>query len=326
MKIDFVVTWVDSNDRNWQTNKAKYCPDDVKLNDNARYRDSGLFKYWFRSVEKYAPWVNKIFLVTEGHLPEWIDISNEKIVHVKHSDYIPEKYLPTFNSNVIELNLHRIEELSEYFVLFNDDLFLNSEVHPEDFFKNKLPKELGIYSPIPPHDEYSMMVFNDVRIINKHFSNRKNRLKNWRKLISYKYGISQFRNLFIFMWNDAIGYFNQHITTAFLKSTFFDVWEKEEEALDQVCMNKFRTMLDLNQWLMRYWQIENGKFEPRDKNFGVYLNVDNTKGISKEIKGNKKVLCINDISYDDMNAEKEDTILITKLFEEKFPSKSIFEL
>lgn len=128
------------------------------------------------------------------------------------------------------------------------------------------------------------------------------------------------------MWNDAIGYFNQHITTAFLKSTFFDVWEKEEEALDQVCMNKFRTMLDLNQWLMRYWQIENGKFEPRDKNFGVYLNVDNTKGISKEIKGNKKVLCINDISYDDMNAEKEDTILITKLFEEKFPSKSIFEL
>ncbi|WP_293731027.1 Stealth CR1 domain-containing protein, partial [uncultured Actinobacillus sp.] len=68
-KIDFVVTWVDGNDPVWQASKAKYAKEaNVILNSEARYRDWEIFKYWFRAVEKYAPWVNKIFLITEGHL------------------------------------------------------------------------------------------------------------------------------------------------------------------------------------------------------------------------------------------------------------------
>ena len=51
-------------------------------------------------------------------------------VEVKTEEFIPKEYLPTFNSNVIEMNLHRIENLSEKFILFNDDLFILRKIKP----------------------------------------------------------------------------------------------------------------------------------------------------------------------------------------------------
>ena len=102
--IDFVVTWVDGNDPAWQQEKQKYTAvnADVRVN---RYREWDQLKYWFRAVEKYAPWVNKIHFVTWGHLPEWLDTTNPKLNIVNHKDYIPEEYLPTFSSHTIELHL-----------------------------------------------------------------------------------------------------------------------------------------------------------------------------------------------------------------------------
>ena len=124
VKIDLVVPWVDGNDITWLEEKRKYSSVSwSEGNSNSRYSPSDNFKYWFRSVEKFAPWINKIFFVTYGHLPEWLDISHPKLRIVRHDEYIPKEYLPTFNSHVIELNLHRINDLSEYFILFSDDVF-----------------------------------------------------------------------------------------------------------------------------------------------------------------------------------------------------------
>ena len=101
-KIDFVVTWVDGSDPKWLAEKKKYNSSINVEEEICRYRDMKIFKYWFRAVEKYTPWVNKIYLITWGHLPDWINTSNEKLVIVNHEDYIPKKYLPTYNSNVIK--------------------------------------------------------------------------------------------------------------------------------------------------------------------------------------------------------------------------------
>jgi len=129
--IDFVVTWVDCNDAKWQEQYAKYKGTKLKLDaeEGARYRENNMFKYWFRAVEKYAPWVRKIHLITADQKPAWLNINHDKLNLVSHKDYIPEQYLPTFNSNVIELNIHRINDLSENFVLFNDDIFLKKNFH-----------------------------------------------------------------------------------------------------------------------------------------------------------------------------------------------------
>src|SRR5574344_1149949 len=139
--IDFVIPWVDGTDENWILEKNKFDNmNDINLdNGESRYRDWQLLKYWFRGVEKYAPWVHKIYFITWGHIPNWLNVNNEKIVIVNHKDYIPDKYLPTFNSHTIELNMHRIKNLSENFVYFNDDTFIINKVDQNDFFRKNLP-------------------------------------------------------------------------------------------------------------------------------------------------------------------------------------------
>ena len=102
MKIDFVIPWVDGNDPAWQEERRKYKPDTGADASAARYRDMGILKYWFRAVEAYAPWVNRIHFITWGHLPEWMNTDHPKLHIVNHKDYIPAEYLPTFNANPIE--------------------------------------------------------------------------------------------------------------------------------------------------------------------------------------------------------------------------------
>lgn len=127
--IDFVLIWVDDKDPKWIAEKNKYKSNDIQINvqsdSEVRYRDWDNLKYWFRAVEKYAPWVRKVHFVTCGQKPTWLNENNPKLRLVNHSDYIDEKYLPTFSSHVIELNLHKIPGLSERFVYFNDDTFIN---------------------------------------------------------------------------------------------------------------------------------------------------------------------------------------------------------
>ena len=126
--IDFVVTWVDASDPEWLSQKEKYHTElshsEKKDNSSFRYREWGMFRYWFRAVEQYAPWVRYVWLVTCGHTPEWLNTEHPKLRVVRHEDFIPKEYLPTFSSICIELNLWRISGLSEHFVYFNDDMYL----------------------------------------------------------------------------------------------------------------------------------------------------------------------------------------------------------
>lgn len=122
-QIDFVITWVDGNDPDWKEEKNRFTSTSEDDNRVQRFRDWNNLQYWFRGVEKFAPYVHKIYFITWGHIPAWLNINNKKLIIIKHSDYMPSKYLPSFNSNAIELNMHRIKGLSEKFVYFNDDVF-----------------------------------------------------------------------------------------------------------------------------------------------------------------------------------------------------------
>ena len=82
-----------------------------------RYRNWENLQYWFRGIEKFAPFVNKIHFITSSRVPEWLNMNNPKLNVVRHSDYIPEEYLPTFSSIPIELNLHRLEDLRRKFCI-----------------------------------------------------------------------------------------------------------------------------------------------------------------------------------------------------------------
>ena len=124
--IDIVIPWVDGADPDWNNLRKQYDNYGKGIcgaNTEIRYQSWDNLYLWFRAIEKCMPWVHKIFFITYGHIPAFLDIHSSKLRIVRHEEYIPKEYLPTFNSNTIEMNLHRINELSENFILFNDDLF-----------------------------------------------------------------------------------------------------------------------------------------------------------------------------------------------------------
>ncbi|WP_105630012.1 capsule biosynthesis protein CapC, partial [Cronobacter malonaticus] len=90
--------------------------------------------YAIASLVRHLPWVNKIYLVTDGQCPLWIDeFINLEVVD--HKEIIDTAYLPTFNSHVIEANLHKIRGLNENFIYFNDDVFVARDLCKSHFFK-----------------------------------------------------------------------------------------------------------------------------------------------------------------------------------------------
>ena len=330
MKIDFVLAWVDGSDKSWQEIKKKNDTEKKTANNNeSRYRDWNQLKYWFRGVEKFAPWVNKIYFVTCGQKPEWLDENNPKIVLVNHKDYMKEDYLPTFSANPIELNFHRIKGLSEHFVYFNDDMFIINPVKEGDFFKNGLPCDSYCESPLFMYgagSSFPYMLVNDSEIIAKHFNKREYIKKNLFKYLNIKYGLkSNITNLFMMRYKQFSGFSYPHIPSSFLKSTYEEVWNNEEEVLDSVSKNKFRTNNDVNQYIFKAWQYCTGKFMPRSLKFGDNIPITNENSkLIKTIKGSRyKVLCINDSSnIKDFEKTRNE---INMAFEEKFKDKSSFE-
>lgn len=326
--IDFIITWVDANDKKWQENKAKYDErlTDVNMNTESRYRDWGILKYWFRSVEQHAPWVNKIFFVTEGHLPEWLNVEHDKLVIVKHSDFIKEKYLPTFNSNVIELSFSNIHGLSDHFVSFNDDMYLNKDVLPDDFFLKGVARDSGIFSPILPiSGTIDSIILNNIEIINDNFD-KKNILKQYfNKYFHLSYGKHLVKNIVTLPWDKVLGFYDNHIPISYDKTVYKEVLQKNIEIVDKTLSNKFRTREDINHWLVRYWQLCTGKFIPRSTSFGAYYNLGvQHKEVIEEIKNSRhSVICLNDNDLlDDFEKYREELV---SEFERKYSEKSRYE-
>lgn len=334
MKIDFVIAYVDGNDHEWQEEKKKYYTDEydsISDSSDKRFRDWGTLKYWFRGVDKFAPWVHKVFLITYGHYPEWMNLEYDKLEIVKHEDYIPSKWLPTFSSHTIELNMHRIEGLSEHFVYFNDDMFLIRKVEPDFFFRRGLPRDSAILRMWPSIDmngsQPFIMPLFDVDVINKNFNKYKSVFTHLDKWISPYYGMEILSNLFLIPTNRFTGFSERHLMNSFLKSTFTEVWEKESDILEKTCSNRFRTVVDVNQYLIRYWQLASGNFYPRSCDIGRSRKIsrDNMGEIKSFFHNSKyKAICLND---DDMSNEEFEELQgeITSLFEEILPDKSNFE-
>jgi hypothetical protein len=284
-------------------------------------------RYWFRGVEKYAPWVNNIYLVTCGHYPEWLNTDNPKLKLVKHTDYIPKELLPTFNSNTIEMNFHRIEGLSEQFVLFNDDLFLISDTVPEDFFVDGKPCEsaiLGVISSQSISDVFPHIVLNNCAIINKHFDKKKVIREHRDKFFSLKYGKDVVRTISMLPFVYFSWFYDSHLPASHLKSVLEEVWKAEPEALYNGTKSRFRSINDVNHWLVKAWYICKGQFVPRGLKWGRKFELGVDTGECDYIVNHKgKVICLND-SSDKIDFEKEQRSL-KEAFEKILSEKSRFE-
>ena len=330
-KIDFVIAWVDGSDPKWGKEREKYnnIVDSTQDVDVVRYRDWENLQYWLRAVEKYAPWVNRIHFLTWGHIPNWLNLSNPKLNIVRHEDYIPKEYLPTFNSHTIELNMHRIKGLSEKFVYFNDDMFLTNYVKKEDFFKNGLPCDTFALDTIFFEKESAgAYIANNMEIINKHFEKDIIQKKLfWKKWFKIKYGINKlYRTMVLSKWHYFPGFFNDHLPTSLLKSTLEEVWNKEKEVLHNTCLDKFRSKRNVNQWIFKYWNLASGNFYPRKGKFGrcFHLIGKYPYGIQEVIEKKKYyMVCLNDTPR--IKSFETHKKIINSSFEKVLSEKSSFE-
>lgn len=337
--VDFVIIWVDGSDPIWLAEKNKYLvlqnPDaDIDVRD-IRYRDWDILKYWFRGVEKYANWVNKVYFITCGQTPQWLNLESQKLIFVKHEDYISKEYLPTFSSHPIELNLHKINNLSEHFVYFNDDMFLLKPVKKELFFRNGLPVHPARFSYVQTRENgvYPYILLNDMFLINRHFtpstlstkerskwlSIRTNKLKDLIKNIAY-----------CLVGNYAyIGFGNEHLPVPCLKSTMETIWEKEGEVLTSTTSHRFRDMRDVNQYIFRYWDLCSGKFVPiRKERLGKCVSIQNHVEVAcADIRKQAyPMICLNEgDAFDDQLFQQMKNEII-QAFEAILPEKSSFEI
>ena len=340
IKIDFVLPWVDGSDREWLAQKCKYLESANKLSHNPeanadnRYRDYGLLKYWFRGVERFAPWVNQVFFVTCGQKPDWLNESHPKLRLVNHKDYIPADYLPTFQSNTIELNLHRIADLSERFVLFNDDTFLLRPVEPEFFFRKGLPVlpcDLRI-----PYWLASGGLTTPTLTANSAALSRSLNVKHlvwsniWKYADVYHLGFRHAaKNILSFVINGIVipGSFG-HLPQPHLKSTFDEIWQKQPHILDATSRNRFRTDDCVNQWLACAWDMISGRFYPANANRrGMFVTIDDSKYITQICDAIRQqtspMLCI---SEKNTGPEMEQCFLdMSQAFGKLLPEKSSFE-
>jgi len=328
-KIDFVVTWVDGNDEKWLEEKNKFSKvkTDRDTNTKNRYRDMKTMKYWFRSVEKYAPWVNKIYFVTWGHLPEWLNTNNEKLVIVNHKDYMPKEILPTFNSNAIEMYIHKIDGLSEKFIYFNDDVFLGKKVKPTQFFVKGKPKDSFVFNALSACGNRTLngIISNNLELISQKFNKKEVIKKNFSKIVNLKYGVDLIRSLIFFSRNEFTGMLNPHMGVSYLKSSFEEVWDAYGERIKETTSNRFRTENDVSHWLVRYWQLMKGEFIPkRIKEDRYFDNYDSLEDICKAITKKKyRMICINDSKIEGDFDEFANGVV--SAFEKTLPEKSSFE-
>lgn len=137
-KIDLVIPYVDNTDKVWQQAFIDYCNCHRLQNKIAdlhtdRYEDIGLINYQLKLINKYMPFVDRIFLLLMNREQTPKDLpSNVQIIY--HAQFIPQRFLPTFNSTTIEMFLWNIKDLGEYFIYANDDMLPFKQLKKSDFF------------------------------------------------------------------------------------------------------------------------------------------------------------------------------------------------
>jgi len=301
--IDIVVPYVNNSDPMWLKEFLRYKSNNGDRGSN-RFRDLGIFKYFFRGVDKCCPWINNLFLVVQGEsqVPKWLNRNNPKIKIVYHDDYIPKSYLPTFNSNVIEDFIYRIPNLSKNFIYCNDDMIFLKPLQPTDFFDNGRPigvKRIDTESYKKNGTSiFHHMLFNTVMSFNL--------IAKTGKLIKYK---------------------DFHLPIPYDKSIWESTWEHHGKKIeDSLKGSTFRLPKNIIHWLFYYLQMYTGitKDDPNYLLQNGYLSLSDTS--KPEDIRNKldtaAAICINDCIKNNMGIVKK----CKDLLEQHFPEKSSYEL
>ena len=320
-KVDLVYMWVDGNDPEWRAKRNHYMNGGEKstsegVND-ARWRDNEELRYSLRSVEKFASWINHIYIVTDGQCPEWLDTSNPKISIIDHKQIMPAEALPVFSSSAIESCIYRIPGLSEHFIVGNDDTMFTKPTTQELFFN-----EDG--SPI-----VRLMRFNRKKALRR--GNYFGMIYRMQDFIREDFG-------------KEIYLAPHHNFDAYLRSDYeFCVENLHAEKWSATSHHRFRHEEDMHRSFISYYMVAVGHATMRK--VGRYNNIKGFFGRIKAVLTNRfandsrvinnhskdyaaqlatynpMMICVNDSE----RAKPEDGKRMAEYLKELYPAKSSFE-
>lgn len=286
--VDLVVPFVDNNESVWRKVFYKYCNktkqyDRMGSIEGPRFDNPGLFEYCLRCIDKFMPWIRKIHLIVSNieQVPEYIN--KEKTHIVLHKDIIPEKYLPTFNSSMIEMFITNIEGLSEHFIYINDDMYALSPLLKEDFFTDdgKIKMNFSKKNILDNDNQFRRMCLNGFQHI--------------AKALNYEV-------------DEHIFLKPSHSFTPMIKSHCIDCLNKIKEFVYSN-INPFRTEFDHNQYIYSsYEKITNNSVDSNIKFSYIDLNLDIEFIINKLTSNKYQIICINDTEIKNRSRLQIDTI------------------
>lgn len=296
--IDLIITYVNNADRNWlqdfirTTSLHKPTP--------TRFRSWGTLKYLFRGIESYMPFIRNVILVVarESQVPTWVDKSKVRIVY--HRDFIPEQFLPTFNSCTIESYFWRIPDLSDKIIYFNDDIFPIGPMVESNFFTGNTP-----HIKFVAHEKYAK---------NNMF---KSQCRSGVDLIT--------RVLDLPKYAEGTTLRPYHISTAFTKSCLENVGKLCESLLPST-LTRMRSTKNVNQYIYPYYHYFTNDYVSQIVNYKYFSIEDrNISAITDEIRQeNYQLICLNDSDKIRDYATTRSKLLAG--FACKFPERSRFEL
>lgn len=294
--VDVVITWVNNKDQGWVNKLNYYKYHEINsINplsiDKARFENHGELFYVIKSIELYMPWIRTIFLVTDNQTPEFP--LSEKVVIIDHRQIINKKYLPTFNSHVIEAHLHNIPNLSENFIYFNDDVFVARSLPKSHFLSGNNLSSL--------------------------FLNKKNLDEMVKKGINTPTLSASLncQELLLKKYNKKISNPLAH-TYVPLKKSYFDLaWSFFNKEINNFINNRFRNDNDLNlaTFLVPWIMFFEGKSK-LSRDICYYFNIrsatakTNYAFLNRKFKSLPHSFCANDFSIININDTKYKDSLI----------------
>lgn len=309
LKIDLVYTWVDGNDPAWQARYRHTAGIDESAADSSckgRYADNEELRYSLRSIARHAPWINHIYIVTDDQVPKWLNTDNPKISVVDHKDIIPTRYLPCFNSQIIEHFIHRVPGLSEHFLYANDDMFINRDVKPSDFFKaDGYPV---IRMNMRPFRRFTLYLRR--KLLGKELNMYNRAILNAADLVSKRYGV-------------FFGCKTHHNIDAYRKSDYEHTREIFKNEIEPTLINHFRARNDIQRNIYSYVPLaeRKGHLKITSHRSSYRLHIDKNK-YDKMIRCKPTFFCLNDSEF----ANDEDRRRAGEFLRSYFPDKSEYEL
>ena len=292
--MDVVITYVDGLDPLWQKDYEEHT--NIPILEK-RFRDWGTLRYLMRGVAVNMPFIRKVHLVVarDSQVPKWVNRNEVNVV--LHKDIIPEKFLPTFNCNPIELHLHRIKDLDEQYVYFNDDVFPLKKCEPTDFFVDG-KGQLGMCRHLLSIDMFKKICRNsDVMA---------------RRALGMKPSLFFLRP--------------QHVCTPMIKSECEALYESVKDEL-HASITMTRTAKNVSQYVFLNYMYLNGTLQNnRLSKRHFSLGITSTEKLRNFIiNPTKTFTCINDVQLSHERFEELRKVLIDA-FETLLPNKSKYEI